>query len=104
MPQGWEGRVRKWGSVGLLTALFLLAMPMHADELQDLKDCTGHADYEQKVAACTRVAEDPGKSAEIRGVAYLLRGAWRHEKGDSAAANEDYSEAIKLNPTFGAAF
>jgi len=75
----------------------VLASPAWAASQRDRHDCEAN-DPDRSIAACTRILQGRGETAQNRAKAYYNRGnAWRG-KGEYDRAITDYSEAIRLNP------
>ncbi len=70
----------------------------------DTKVCVQAADVEQRIAACTRAAALSGQTADVRASAMINRGEAYNAKGDYDRAITDFSEAIRLDPKYGAAY
>lgn len=74
------------------------------------KDCMS-ADPDTRIAACTAIIQAPvvdlmaglhiGKASENLSAAYNNRGGAYEKKGDYDRAIQDFSEAIRLSPSFG---
>ncbi|HEY2136081.1 MAG TPA: tetratricopeptide repeat protein [Xanthobacteraceae bacterium] len=77
--------------------LVAAAMPALAASQKDHDDCNSD-DPDRNIAGCTRVAEDHGESARVRGIAYVGRGLAWATKGDDDRAMADFTAAIRLNP------
>ena len=64
----------------------------------DRRDCASHQSADAKIAACTRVIEDPGEAPASRTLAYRTRGNAYGNRKLHALANLDFAEALKLSP------
>jgi tetratricopeptide (TPR) repeat protein len=53
---------------------------------------------DRNIAGCTRIIDDVGEGATMRGVAYVARGLAWQKKGDFDRALTDFSDAIRMNP------
>jgi tetratricopeptide (TPR) repeat protein len=83
-------------SILLLAALMLTGVARSADS--DADTCRMPGDIDRRIAACTRVVDDNGLSAEARALALTSRGFAREGNGDVKGAMADYNEAIRLDP------
>src|SRR5687768_4418911 len=84
----------------LLLALIFLAGPKaHAVDRQDWNDCNS-AEVERKVAACTRIAEDPRVWSETRAYVLSERARAREASREFDSAMADYAEAIRIAPRY----
>ena len=85
----------------LAVAGSVLASPAIADDAATCNKASG----DDAIAACTRVIQNRGTSAEGRAIAYYNRGIEYRAKGDDPdRAIADYSEAIRLDPKFANAY
>jgi tetratricopeptide (TPR) repeat protein len=77
---------------------------------EHLNECMS-VDPDTRIAACTAIIQAPvvdlmgrlhvGKASENLSVAYNNRGDAYYKKGDYDRAIQDFSEAIRLSPSFG---
>jgi tetratricopeptide (TPR) repeat protein len=93
--------MRVFALVGSLTVLFLLAGPVlvsraAADDAATCENASG----DEAIAACARTIQSHETSAKSRADAYNSRGYDYRVKGDLDHAIADYTEAIRLDPTF----
>lgn len=55
---------------------------------------------ELRLKSCTQVVEDTSRIAEVRADGFLNRGVAKEELGDISGAIADYTEGLKLNPSY----
>jgi tetratricopeptide (TPR) repeat protein len=85
----------------LLTAVaaVLMAATVSAAGQDAIADCDQSADRARRIAGCSRLIEDGGRSDAERAVAYNNRGNAYRAQGENVRAIPDYSEAIRLRPS-----
>jgi tetratricopeptide (TPR) repeat protein len=93
--------MRVFALVGSLTVLFLLAGPVlvsraAADDAATCENASG----DEAIAACARTIQSHETSTKSRAEAYNSRGYDYRTKGDLDHAIADYTDAIRLDPTF----
>ncbi len=69
----------------------------------NLKECE-RVEQDAKIACYTRVAEEPGASAETRVTAYTLRSLTFDAKGEYEPASADAARAIEIDPKYEKAY
>jgi tetratricopeptide (TPR) repeat protein len=88
-------------------AAALLTTPGHAELSQSLPICKGDdldAGPERRIKVCTAIIESPQETPDVRATAYFHRAlAWR-VLDNLQRAIADFTEAIGLNPRYGAAY
>ena len=90
----------RFTSVLALFAFTTLAGVAFAANPKDLRDCDD-ARGDARIAACTRVIKAGDVSTNALASAYNKRAIAWGSKGDSDKAFDDYSAAIRTNPSFG---
>ena len=66
----------------------------------DMVDCQQMRDLDRSITGCTNLASDRSLDAHDRAIAYLDRGLAYYAKNDLDHAIDDWSEAIKLDPSY----
>ena len=66
----------------------------------DMVDCQQMRDLDRSITGCTNLASDQSLDAHDRAIAYLDRGLAYYAKNDLDHAIDDWSEAIKLDPSY----
>jgi len=86
--------------IAIASTCFLILPPVSglADSARDWKYCKQTKDLDVSIAACTRILEAQGESANSRAIAYTNRGKAYFAKGNKDRAFADYTLAIELNP------
>lgn len=78
-------------------AALAVACERRAEAPDPVADCAQLEDRAARIAACTSVAEDETRSAELRATAYAQRGDAREGGGEVTPALRDYEAALRLN-------
>jgi tetratricopeptide (TPR) repeat protein len=95
-PGGWEEALWIiWICIGAVASVTFATTAFAAN---DEFDCISGSDNDQRIAACTRVLENPRLPSRVRWVGHLSRGEAYDQKGDDTRAIADFSDAIRLNP------
>jgi tetratricopeptide (TPR) repeat protein len=77
----------------------LLAGPSYALDQRDLKNCDQSADWDLKVAGCTKLLSEKQRfPAAALSIIYTARGTGWTVKEDFTRAMADFDEALRLNP------
>lgn len=81
-------------------AVLLLGAGAAQAQDQDLADCRA-SDPERSIAGCSRIVERGAREPVAgRARAYFNRGVAHHDRGDVGRAGLDYTEALRLNPSY----
>ena len=85
--------------LAIAAALIGSIVAVHADLLADGKICAQeHTDADAKLAACTRLINNPKPSVEHRAGAFAFRSSVYTKQGKYETALRDVTEAIRLFP------
>src|SRR6188768_3229925 len=87
----------------LLTAAQAQIAQGHAATAQDYEDCNA-GDADERIAACTRIIDDPQEPVCNRGLAYYARGLGHIQKKQDDLAIANLDAAIRLIPSYAPAF
>jgi len=84
----------------------LLVIPAFAADQAEWQNCRANTSTnpDQSIASCTRIIGDTAETPANRAKAYFNRGLAYSSKKDYDRAIADYSEAIKLDPTYSRAY
>lgn len=85
-----------------IIALFGLLGPALASE-EDWADCKAE-DPERSIAGCTRIISAAKEPSQALAIAYNNRGVGYRSKGELLRAFADYTEALRLDPTYARAY
>ena len=88
----------RFGVIWLAAVAMLSAVPCHAFDQRDLKNCDQSADWDRKVAGCTRLLAEPRFPPASLSTIYAARGTGWAAKNDFARAIVDFDESLRLNP------
>jgi lipoprotein NlpI len=90
----------------LLALIFLHAAPCLAQSNDDFKLCVANsqANPDSALRSCTAAIQSGNLSQRDLATAFNNRGNAYFGKGDDDHAIQDYSQAIRLNPTYSSAF
>src|ERR1700722_16145941 len=86
------------GAIWLAIVTVFLTAPCHALDQRDLKNCDQSADWDRKVAGCTKLLAEPRLPAAALSTIYAARGTGWAAKNDFARAISDFDESLRLNP------
>jgi len=89
--------MRFW-TVLLAAVATLFAVPSHALDQRDLKNCDQSADWDRKIAGCTKLLTEPRFPPAALSTIYAARGTGWAAKNDFARAIVDFDESLRLNP------
>lgn len=90
-------------AVTLFAAALAIAGSAQSASREDNDACNGEKGN-KAIAACTHIIEDANENVFTRAAAHLERGNVYALKGDYDRAIADYSQAIKLDPTYAKAY
>src|SRR6202020_3502118 len=85
-----------WSASMVVALVVFLAGANPVRAADDSDDCQQRLDIDRSIAACTRVLQNQGASAQLRALGYNRRGYDYFVKGQLDRAIEDYSQAIQL--------
>ena len=85
-------------AVALSAVPVIAAAPSHALEQRDFKNCDQSANWDLKIAGCTKMLKEPRLPPEALAAIYAARGTGWAAKNDFARAIVDFDEALRLNP------
>jgi tetratricopeptide (TPR) repeat protein len=88
----------RFGAIWLAVVGMLSAVPCHALDQRDLKNCDQSADWDRKVAGCTKLLAEPRFPPAALSTIYAARGTGWAAKNDFARAIVDFDESLRLNP------
>jgi lipoprotein NlpI len=91
-------------ALALLAILLPCATAAASVQQSGWADCEQAEDRDRRIAGCSRVLADRKETSENRVLAFNNRGNAHGAKGDQAGAIADYSEALKLDPTYAWAY
>jgi tetratricopeptide (TPR) repeat protein len=86
------------GAKWLAVVAMLSAVPCYGFDQRDLKNCDQSADWDRKVAGCTRLLTEPRFPPAALSTIYAARGTGWAAKDDFARAIADFDESLRLNP------
>lgn len=78
-------------------AALAVACERRAEVADPVAECAQAEDRAARIAACTSVAEDEARGADVRAAAYAGRGAAREDGGEVTPALRDYEAALRLD-------
>jgi tetratricopeptide (TPR) repeat protein len=82
--------------LSILTLLF--AVQAAALDQRDAKGCDQNADFDLKIASCTRLLADRRLPPMVQSMIYSQRGTGWTQKSDFARGIIDFTESLRLNP------
>jgi tetratricopeptide (TPR) repeat protein len=88
----------RFGAIWLFIVSILAAVPAYALDQRDLKNCDQSADWDKKVAGCTKLLQEPRFPPAALSTIYAARGTGFAAKNDFARAIVDFDESLRLNP------
>lgn len=88
---------------GVLGAIPVVLLWVSAASANSVADCGVVRNTPEKIAACTAVITDASSTPERRAAAFRNRGLARAEAAANEHAEQDFTEALKLDPSDAAA-
>jgi tetratricopeptide (TPR) repeat protein len=88
----------RFGPIRLAVVAMLSIGPCFAFDQRDLKNCDQSADWDRKVAGCTKLLAEPRFPPAALSTIYAARGTGFAAKNDFARAIVDFDESLRLNP------
>jgi tetratricopeptide (TPR) repeat protein len=88
----------RFGAIWFAVVAMLSAAPCYAFDQRDLKNCDQSADWDRKVAGCTKLLAEPRFPPAALSTIYAARGTGWVAKKDFARAIVDFDESLRLNP------
>jgi tetratricopeptide (TPR) repeat protein len=100
---GFETTARKVsamriGAIWLAIVTVFLTAPCHALDQRDLKNCDQSADWDRKIAGCTKLLTEPRFPPAALSTIYAARGTGWAARNDFDRAIADFDESLRLNP------
>jgi len=86
-----------WVLSSLVFATAFIILPARAD---DLSDCTQPSDMPRVIAGCSKLLNTSTTLSSLAAIAFRNRSAAYAAMGDFQRAEEDYREAIALDPAY----
>jgi tetratricopeptide (TPR) repeat protein len=88
----------RFGTVLLAVVAMVSAVPCYALDQRDLKSCDQSADWDRKIAGCTKLLAAPQLPPAALSTIYAARGTGWAAKNDFARAIVDFDQSLRLNP------
>jgi tetratricopeptide (TPR) repeat protein len=88
----------RFGAIWLAVVAMLSAAPAYALDQRDLKNCDQSADWDRKIAGCTKLLTEPRFPPDALSTIYAARGTGWVGKNDFARGIVDFDESLRLNP------
>jgi tetratricopeptide (TPR) repeat protein len=88
----------RFGAIWLAVVAMFLAAPCYALDQRDIKNCDQSADWDRKIAGCTKLLAEPRFPPAALSTIYAARGSGWAAKNDFARAIVDFDESLRLNP------
>jgi tetratricopeptide (TPR) repeat protein len=88
----------RFGAIWLAVVAMFLAAPCYALDQRDIKNCDQSADWDRKIAGCTKLLTEPRFPPAALSTIYAARGSGWAAKNDFARAIVDFDESLRLNP------
>jgi tetratricopeptide (TPR) repeat protein len=86
------------GAIWLAIVTVFLTAPCYALDQRDLKNCDQSADWDRKIAGCTKLLTEPRFPPAALSTIYAARGTGWAAKNDFDRAIADFDESLRLNP------
>jgi len=88
----------RFGAIWLAVVATFLVAPCYALDQRDIKNCDQSADWDRKIAGCTKLLTEPRFPPAALSTIYAARGSGWAAKNDFARAIVDFDESLRLNP------
>jgi tetratricopeptide (TPR) repeat protein len=88
----------RFGAILLVVVTAFLATSSHALDQRDIKNCDQSADWDRKIAGCTKLLTEPRFPPAALSTIYAARGTGWAAKNDFNRAIADFDESLRLDP------
>jgi tetratricopeptide (TPR) repeat protein len=88
----------RFGAIWLAVIAMSSVAPCYALDQRDIKSCDQSADWDRKIAGCTKLLAEPRFPPAALSTIYAARGSGWAAKNDFARAIVDFDESLRLNP------